>query len=63
MNVFPTTDSIGVELENLGWGFYQVGPNEGDWLKFGGDGELLARSGDETWCNDLAIARNRVVAA
>lgn len=42
------------KLRELGWEFFQTGPDEGQWLKWE-DEDCIAQQGDEIWEKDLAI--------
>ncbi len=44
-------------MRSLGWEFFQVGPNEGKWLKFDTEGNIVARQGDKIWKKDCDKAR------
>lgn len=44
-------------LHARGWGLFQTGPDEGDWLKFHGK-TVVARAGDSAWQQDYEEARD-----
>lgn len=58
---FSPVGALQAELMSMGWGFYQTGPNEGEWLKFDETGDkVTARSGDATWRDDYATAKRKL---
>ena len=45
-------------MQDLGWEFFQTGPQEGQWLLAEGD-NFIAWQGDERWRADLNRAHKR----
>lgn len=43
------------EMERLGWQFYQIGPQEGQWMLTDGD-RFIGHQGDALWKRDIEIA-------
>lgn len=48
------------DMERLGWGLYQSGPEEWSWYKFPvSRGDPIAVEGDDTWIADLQSVMER----
>lgn len=44
------------KMKEWGWDFYQYGPEDFAWLKFGPYGPSIAKQGDVVWQHDLSKA-------
>jgi len=52
--------SLEEAMMELGWEYFQSGPDKGEWLMFDRNDEIIAREGSERWLRDYKEAMLKI---